>query len=379
MSAREAVTNPLEQQLQQTPGGLLETAQEFLIDNGLYTDSLLRQGVRLLLRKRLADLHREYKTHDIEQMVQIKRKFVEELKKVPKLAVHTDKANEQHYEVDTEFFRLCLGKHLKYSSCLFNSGVTSLDQAEADMLSLYCERAQLKDGMKILDMGCGWGSLSLFLATKYPKSQVTGVSNSSTQREYITNEIQRRGLTNLKIITADINEWSTAERFHRILSIEMFEHLKNYSSLFAKLASVLAPTTPAFGPSLLFIHIFAHRELPYHFQTSDDNSWMARYFFSGGTMPSLDLFTYCQQELELVNQWAVNGTHYGKTSRAWLRRMDNAKKECLVWLAKCYGESEKHRWFHRWRVFYIAVEELFNYNNGQEWVVGHYLFQRKGA
>ncbi|KNE57079.1 hypothetical protein AMAG_02833 [Allomyces macrogynus ATCC 38327] len=371
-AARASLRQPVEAAIAKGPLNALEAAQEWAIDNGVYTDAVLRRGVRALLKTRLEELHKEYQPENVEYYVEAKRAFADQLRGLQELAILTDVANEQHYEVDTEFFRICLGKHMKYSCCLYPEGVTELDDAERAMLELYCERAQIKDGMSIMELGCGWGSLSLFLAQKYPKSRVTGLSNSNSQREYIEAQAQARGLTNLTIITADINKWTATDTFDRVVSIEMFEHMKNYEMLFKKVASLLKN-----GDSRAFIHVFCHRDLPYHFQTGEAQSWMARYFFSGGTMPARDTFSYFSSSLALERDWAVNGTHYAKTSRAWLERMDERKNECMPWLVRCYGsEAEAKKWFQRWRVFYIAVEELFAYNGGNEWFVGHYLFKK---
>ncbi|ORZ38269.1 S-adenosyl-L-methionine-dependent methyltransferase [Catenaria anguillulae PL171] len=363
---------PIESALAAGPGSLLEAGQEWAIDHGMYTDGVLRRGVRALLHKRLADLKVEYAYDNVEVYTQRKHAFAQALREVEKVAILTDKANEQHYEVDTEFFRQCLGKNMKYSCCLYPRGDESLDEAEDAMLELYTERAELVDGLSILDMGCGWGSLSLFLAQKYPRSKITGVSNSKTQKAYIDAEAKRRGITNLKIVTADINQWSTNEKFDRVMSVEMFEHLKNYSTIFSLIHSLLRPGGKC------FIHIFVHRSMPYHFQTTESQSWMARYFFSGGTMPSFDLFpSYFQDQLKVEHSWAVNGVHYAKTSRQWLENMDKRQKECMPWLVRCYGAEGAAAWWHRWRVFYIAVEELFAFNSGNEWFVGHYLLSKK--
>jgi len=362
----------------QTSKTLLEKAQEFLIDNGLYLDLPLRLGVRALLNLRRRQLAQVYKeSENVETFVDQKWAYVHDLIQLEKIAVYTDKANEQHYMVDTEFFKLCLGKRLKYSSCYFPPGVNSLDKAEEAMLELYCDRAGLMDGMRILDLGCGWGSLTLYLCEKYPNARISSLSNSSSQREHIESICKEKGYENVQVITADINEWTSTETFDRIVTVEMIEHTKNIKSLFKKLSKLLRKEShPKFGTGSLFVHIFCHKSSPYHFDTTDDQSWMARYFFSGGTMPSHDLLLHFQEDLAVVKTWAVNGTHYGKTSRAWLNNMDkNVGKMNEVMSG--YGKGEEKKWWNRWRVFYIAVEELFNYNNGNEWFVGHYLLKRK--
>lgn len=374
------VTTPLEpsKTAESNPQTWIEKAQEYIIDNGLYTDSLLRFGIRHLLKMRLSQLNRDYKTKtSFQETTAIKWDFVENLIRLEQIALHTDKANEQHYMVDTEFFKLCLGPRLKYSSCLFPPGVNTLEEAEVAMFELYCQRAELVDGMDILDLGCGWGSLCLFLCERYPNSRITAISNSSSQRLHIETQARKRGYENLEVVTADINEWNSNYTFDRIMSVEMIEHTKNIQSLFQKLSKLLKrESSPEFGTPSVFIHVFCHKSLPYHFITTDDQSWMARYFFSGGMMPSHDLFMYFQNDLTVAKSWAVNGKHYGRTSREWLRNMDkNGALRDKVMAG--YGLGETKRWWNRWRVFYLAVEELFNYNDGEEWMVGHYLLRRK--
>ncbi|KAI9145625.1 S-adenosyl-L-methionine-dependent methyltransferase [Paraphysoderma sedebokerense] len=374
------VTTPLEpsKTAESNPQTWIEKAQEYIIDNGLYTDSLLRFGIRQLLKMRLSQLNRDYKTKtSFQETTAIKWDFVENLIRLEQIALHTDKANEQHYMVDTEFFKLCLGPRLKYSSCLFPPGVNTLEEAEVAMFELYCQRAELVDGMDILDLGCGWGSLCLFLCERYPNSRITAISNSSSQRLHIETQARKRGYENLEVVTADINEWNSNYTFDRIMSVEMIEHTKNIQSLFQKLSKLLKrESSPEFGTPSVFIHVFCHKSLPYHFITTDDQSWMARYFFSGGMMPSHDLFMYFQNDLTVAKSWAVNGKHYGRTSREWLRNMDkNVALRDKVMAG--YGLGETKRWWNRWRVFYLAVEELFNYNDGEEWMVGHYLLRRK--
>ncbi|KAJ3077654.1 hypothetical protein HK102_005064 [Quaeritorhiza haematococci] len=241
------------------------------------------------------------------------------------------------------------------------------------MLNCYVERAEVEDGMSILDLGCGWGSLCLYLAERFPKSKITALSNSSGQRQYIMGVANKKGFKNLEVITADINAATLDKQFDRIISIEMFEHMKNYEALFRKVSSWLKPET-----GRLFVHVFANSKMPYDFRTEDDNSWMARYFFTGGTMPSEDLFLFFQKDLEVLDRWVVDGTHYAKTSEEWLKRTDAAKDKCLPILAKTYGsDAQALVWFRRWRIFYIAVAELFNYNQGKDWTVVHYLFKRR--
>ena len=307
----------------------------------------------------------------LDERTSKKMAFVDELKSLP-VAINTSDANEQHYEVPTDYFLLCLGKHLKYSSCLYNSPRDTLEEAEGRMLALYTQRAQLKDGMSILELGCGWGSLCLFLAATYPNSKVTAVSNSRTQKEFIDARAKERGLTNLTIITANLVDFQAPGTYDRIVSIECFEHMKNYEILLSRVASWLN------GGGKLFLHIFVHKSLPYHFEVESEADWMTKYFFSGGTMPSFDLLLFFQQKLSIEKQWYVNGVHYSKTLEHWLERQDANKAKVMQLFESTYGGYQQAVvWFNRWRVFYIACSELFKYRNGEEWGVAHYLFTKK--
>ena len=288
------------------------------------------------------------------------------------IAVHTDDANNQHYEVDSEFFQYCLGKNLKYSCCYWNDDTYSLDDAEDIMLDIYCKRAKIEDGMKILDVGCGWGSLSLYLSKKYPNSEVTGVSNSGSQKKFIDKLANDRNLGNLKIITKDINSFNTKDKFDRILSIEMFEHTKNSKKLMNSINEWLNPE------GMFFMHVFAHKENPYYFDTNQDNAWMAKYFFTGGMMPNHNLFRDLESNLDYQKSWMLSGTHYEKTSNAWLDKMDLNKQKILDLFRKKNSNAVSKRKFHFWRLFFIACAEIFGYDNGSEWVVSHHLFKKSG-
>ena len=334
----------------------------FLISRGLIPDSLLRRGVRGQGKQRLGMM----KNSDLKKDYEL---FLKEASS-GEIAVHTDDANNQHYEVDSEFFQYCLGKNLKYSSCYWNDDTSSLDEAEEIMLDLYCERAEIKDGMTILDVGCGWGSLSLYLAQKYPKSKITGVSNSNSQRKFIEELAYERGLQNLKIITEDINSFDTKEKFDRVISIEMFEHTKNSKKLMDSINKWLN------SDGLFFMHVFAHKDNPYYFDTEQKNAWMAKYFFTGGMMPNHDLFKDLKSDLNYQKSWMLSGTHYEKTSNAWLEKMDLNKTKILELFRKKNSNSIAKKKFHFWRLFFIACAEIFGYDGGSEWVVSHHLFRK---
>ncbi|HVF17805.1 MAG TPA: cyclopropane-fatty-acyl-phospholipid synthase family protein [Steroidobacteraceae bacterium] len=340
-----------------------------LLERDLVPDSVIRMGIRRLLRQRLAEEHCETLEQEQKQLMQ----FVAQLKASP-IALHTREANEQHYELPCEFFSLVLGKHLKYSSCYFKSEVDSLDSAEHEMLALTCERARLADGEKILELGCGWGSLTLFMAERYPNAQITAVSNSRTQKTFIDAAAARRGLHNVQVVTCDMNELSFGPgvRFDRAVSVEMFEHMRNYELLLSRISGWLAPS------ATLFVHIFTHRTLAYPFEVRDASDWMARYFFTGGIMPSDDLLTYFQRDLRLLNHWQVDGTHYQRTSESWLANMDRNGVRIREILSETYGAHEQRRWWVYWRVFFMSCAELFGYAKGREWLVSHYLFENRG-
>ncbi len=326
-------------------------------------DSVIRFGIRRLLRQRL----REERTPTAAAQLERLQQLISNLRAGP-IAVHTDMANEQHYEVPTEFFRLVLGPHMKYSSCYFPNGTTDLGRAEHEMLSLTVERADLRNGMSILELGCGWGSLTLFMAERFPKSKITAVSNSRTQKEHIEREAKQRGLKNISVRTSDMNDFTTPKKFDRVVSVEMFEHMRNYDALLGKITRWLKPG------GKLFVHIFTHKELAYLFDVKDDSDWMAQYFFTGGVMPSDDLLLYFTGPLRIERHWRVNGMHYERTASAWLQNMDRNKDLIMPLFDRTYGSSQATKWWVYWRVFFMACEELWGFRGGEEWMVSHYRF-----
>jgi cyclopropane-fatty-acyl-phospholipid synthase len=335
-----------------------------LLKKNLLPDWLVRIGIRRLLAQRIRE---ESAAGNGKERLDA---YVRDLDRRP-IAEDTGAANEEHYEVPTAFFRCCLGSRLKYSGCLFPTGTESLDAAEEAMLALYVDRARIRDGQDILELGCGWGSLSLYLAEKFPNCRITGVSNSRTQKEFIDGEAHKRGLSNLTILTCDMNTFDIeAGRFDRVVSVEMFEHMKNYRALMASVARWLKPG------GLLFVHIFTHSRLAYHFVARDETDWMARYFFTGGQMPSHELLMRFQEHLSLVEDWKVNGTHYQRTAEAWLRNMDSHKKDIIPLFMDTYGADKATRWWSYWRVFYLSCAELWGFRGGKEWIVSHYLFRK---
>ena len=320
-----------------------------VLDRVLASDALPEPLLRLGIRANLATRLRRERAKSADE----RAAFVEELRQSP-IARVPGKPNEQHYEVPAEFFEIVLGPHMKYSSCLWPDGVETLAGAEEAMLALTCQRARIADGAEILDLGCGWGSLTLYAADRFPNARITAVSNSRLQRAWI----EARAPDNVEVITADVNDLRLERRFDRIVSIEMFEHMRNYEALMARIAGLLTPE------GLLFVHVFCHREFAYPY----GSGWMARRFFTGGTMPSVDLLPSFDRDLRLLETWPVAGLHYARTAEAWLDRLHEHEEE----IAARFGRP----FLAEWRVFFLACAELWGYHGGSEWLVQHYLFGR---
>ena len=336
-----------------------------LAEKGIIPDYFIRQGIVRNCENRLNNEN----VSNTEKVSSKKQSWIQQMKESP-IALVPEKANEQHYEVPPAFFENVLGKHLKYSSGYWPDGVNSLDESEESMLELSFERAQLADGDSILELGCGWGSLTCYMASKLPNSKITAVSNSKDQKEHILNRCKNQGLDNIEVITADMNDFETENKYDRVVSIEMFEHMRNYKKLLSKISSWLN------DDGKLFIHIFTHQSVVYPFENQGEADWMAREFFSGGMMPSHDLLLHFQDDLIIDDVWSMSGTHYEKTSLAWVNKMDANKDSIMKIFLKTYGDDAK-LWFQRWRIFFMSCEKLFGYNNGSEWGVSHYRFSKR--
>ncbi|RZA20090.1 MAG: class I SAM-dependent methyltransferase [Lysobacteraceae bacterium] len=339
-----------------------------LAERGLLPDALLRAGIRRMCAARLQAEH----GGDPGAAARRNAALIAELRASP-VAIHTDAANRQHYELPPAFFDHCLGPRLKYSGSYYPTGRETLAQAEEAMLAMYGERAQLADGQDILELGCGWGSLTLWMAERYPHARITAVSNSRPQREFIEARCRERGLANVQVVTCDVNRLQLpAAGFDRCVSIEMFEHMRNYGSLLGRIGAWLRPG------GKLFVHIFCHRTLLYPFETAGEDNWMGRHFFTGGLMPAADTLLWFQDALRIEDRWLLDGTHYQRTANDWLRNQDDRKDVVMAVLRDAYGDAAG-LWFLRWRMFWMACAELFGYDHGREWMVAHYRFSREVA
>ena len=337
-------------------------------ESGLVPDTVIRAGIRRLLESKRKEIH----SGDVAYAANTTNRFVAMMNESP-IALVPDLANEQHYEVPAEFFTHVMGEHMKYSCCYWPNDVKNLSEAEAAALEMTVERAGIEDGMQVLDLGCGWGSLSLWIAEHFPNASVTSVSNSTSQREFILEQAASRGIVNIDVISCDMNDFTTDKRFDRVVSVEMFEHMRNYRELFRRISEWLLPE------GKFFMHIFCHRTTPYEYIDNGPGDWMSRHFFSGGIMPSAELPLRFPENLNIEKRWHWNGQNYAKTCNAWLSKMDASEAAIKPVLADCYGEENTDLWWQRWRIFFMACAELFDYDEGHEWYVGHYLFAKAGG
>ncbi len=339
------------------------------VERGLVPDVLTRRAIRRMCHGRLRDLRAASRSPPKPEAIP----FQASLWTGP-IALSPQSANAQHYELPPQFFQTVLGPRLKYSCCLWETDHASLTEAEEAALRVTCERAELADGQDVLELGCGWGSLSLWMAERYPRSRITAVSNSHLQRRFIEDSAACRGLGNLTVLTQDINDLANeaapvaTTRFDRVVSVEMFEHMRNYDRLLQRIASWLRPN------GSLFVHIFCHRQYAYPFATDGAADWMGRHFFTGGMMPSADLLRQFRRRMKVARQWTWNGRHYQRTARAWLANLDQRRDALVDVLRSAYGPAAG-RWFHRWRLFFLAVAELFGFAGGEEWFVSQYLMK----
>jgi len=331
-------------------------------ENGLLPYWLIRFGIRTRLASKL-----KYESSVAQQT---QNSIVKILSEKP-IAEDTDKANEQHYELPPDFFKTVLGSHLKYSSAIWSPKCKSLDQSERNALELLSQRAQLANGQRVLDLGCGWGSFSLWAAKRFSKSQFVCVSNSKPQGDFIRSRIKEEGISNLEVHTADMNGFKPEGTFDRIVSVEMFEHMRNYDRLLERISTWLDKD------GLMFVHIFTHKDLAYTYNAEDESEWMAQYFFTGGVMPSHKLLTQFDKHLRVTDSWRISGEHYQKTLDAWLEKFDQNKEEIRKIFNECYGKKNTKIWIWRWRLFFLACSELFGYKKGSEWGVSHYVFRKQ--
>jgi len=341
-----------------------------LVERGYVPQALVRHGIRRLLRERLREEERRHSVASGGRAAALAR-WAQRMRAGP-VALVPEKANEQHYELPPEFFELVLGPRLKYSSAWYATPASTLREAEEAMLALSAERAQLADGQDVLELGCGWGSLTLWMAERFPRSHILAVSNSGPQREFVQARARARGLANVAVETCDMNRFECGRGFDRVVSVEMFEHMRNWEALLARVARWLRPD------GCLFLHVFAHRRFAYPFEVRDERDWMSAHFFSGGMMPSADLLEHLRTPFTLEERWLVPGTHYARTSEDWLANLERERERALTLLRRVHG-AEAERWFERWRVFFLSCAELFAYAGGAEWLVAHQRLRLSGA
>ncbi len=331
-------------------------------ERGALSDAAVRFGIRRLCAARLRQ--------------EARRAGSSRLAAVPErdlVAPVPEAANRQHYELPAAFFETVLGPSLKYSCCYWEHSDSTLSEAEVTALHTTCARAEIEDGQDVLELGCGWGSAALWIAQRYRRCTVTAVTNSRSQQGFIMARAARLGLDNLRVLKADMNEFDIRERFDRVISIEMFEHMRNHAELMRRIAGWLKPG------GKLFVHIFCHRQYTYEFEAEGPSNWMGRHFFTGGLMPSKDLLSTCQNHLESHRQWRWRGIHYQRTALAWLENLDRERSNVLQIFRQVYGDDEAELWFARWRIFFLACAELWGYRRGTEWHVAHYLFGKPPA
>jgi len=336
-----------------------------LVESGVVPDNVIRPGITELIREHLA----RFRKKNVEEQMYLEQLIVEDMKRSP-ISLSTEESNRYRNELPPEFFSLVMGKYLKFSCCHFPSGKETLDEAGELMLDLTCQRAELEDGMEVLDLGCGWGALTLWIAEQYPRCRVLAVSHSSLHCSYIESQCLERGLQNVEVVNSEITDFVPSRTFDRVLAIEMFEHLRNYRRCFPG-----SPIGSRRRGGFLSISSAIRSSLPF-FEASHEDDWMGRYFFTGGLMPSEHLLHFFQEDLTLEKQWRVSGLHYKKTAEQWLQRLDDHHEIILPMMEKNYGRGNSVLWFRRWRIFFMACSELWGHQKGQEWWVAQYLFKK---
>lgn len=337
------------------------------VERGVVPDRMTRWGIRYLCQNRIRLWRKR------PELDRPSEEFVRALATSP-IALTPERANDQHYELPPEFFGAVLGARRKYSCCYWEDPAATLDEAEDAALRLTCQRAQIENGQRILDLGCGWGSLSLWIAKNQPECEVVAVSNSRSQVEFVASVARASGLSNLRTHRADMNSFRPSDEdlgkgFDRVVSVEMFEHMRNYDALLGRIASWMRPD------GRMFVHVFCHRDRAYPFLDDGPQNWMGKYFFTGGMMPSADLLDMFPRHMSVVERWSWNGDQYRKTAEAWLERLDARRQGIMPILEEVYGREDAARWFQRWRLFFLAVSEVFGFNDGKEWFVSHHLLR----